>query len=75
MVCGVDHALQSDGCLQGDEAIFWVMGLVLRLPREAYLMMLVRDELKSEAPSAAAEVNEDMDSGTESSASLQAPIA
>ena len=41
MVCGVDHALRSDGCLQGDEAIFWVMGLVLRLPREAYLMILV----------------------------------
>ena len=72
MVCGVDHALRSDGCLQGDEAIFWVMGLVLRLPREAYLAHLVQTELKSEAPSAAAEVNEDMDSGTESQESSTA---
>ena len=72
MVCGVDHALRSDGCLQEDEAIFWVMGLVLRLPREAYLAHLVQTELKSEAPSAAAEVNEDMDSGTESAESVTA---
>ena len=72
MVCGVDHALRSDGCLQRDEAIFWVMGLVLRLPREAYLAYLVHTELKTEDTSAAAEVNEDMDSGTESSESCTA---